>query len=57
MLSHSAVTGGLVGIYQRSNYLAQMRIAVANWEKYLHSLLFKLEDANGGGDVRDLCTA
>ena len=57
MLSHSAVTGGLVGIYQRSNYLAQMRIAVANWEEYLNTLLFEAEDANGGGDVRDLCTA
>jgi integrase len=57
MLSHSAVTGGLVGIYQRSNYLAQMRIAVETWERYLNTLLFEMEDTNGRGDVRDLCTA
>jgi integrase len=39
MLSHSAITGGLVGIYQRSSYLAQMREAVQMWENYLHTLL------------------
>jgi integrase len=39
MLSHSAVTGGLVGIYQRSSYLAQMRAAVEKWEAKLASLL------------------
>ena len=38
MLSHSAVTGGLVGIYQRSSYLAQMRAAVEKWEAKLASL-------------------
>lgn len=39
MLSHSAVTGGLVGIYQRSTYLAQMRDACTKWEEYLQALL------------------
>lgn len=39
MLSHSAVTGGLIGIYQRSSYLAQMRAAVEKWEEKLTSLL------------------
>ncbi|MGH7111779.1 MAG: tyrosine-type recombinase/integrase [Stellaceae bacterium] len=39
MLSHSAVTGGLVGIYQRSSYLAQMRAAVEKWEAYLENLM------------------
>lgn len=39
MLSHSAVTGGLVGIYQRSTYLSQMRDALQKWEQYITSLL------------------
>jgi integrase len=33
-LSHSAITGGLVGIYQRSTYLEEMRDAVQRWESY-----------------------
>jgi integrase len=37
-LSHSAITGGLVGIYQRSSYLAQMRDAVERWERHLAAL-------------------
>ena len=51
MLSHSAVTGGLVGIYQRSNYLTQMRIAVGNWERYLNTVLLETEDTSVRGDV------
>ena len=38
MLGHSAITGGLVGIYQRSSYLAQMRQAVEKWESFLTNL-------------------
>jgi integrase len=38
-LSHSAVTGGLVGIYQRSTYLEQMRAAVLLWETHLRTRL------------------
>jgi integrase len=38
MLSHSAITGGLVGVYQRSTYLTQMRAAVETWEKHLTAL-------------------
>jgi integrase len=38
-LSHSAITGGLVGIYQRSTYMAQMRAAVERWEQFLGGLL------------------
>lgn len=38
-LSHSAITGGLVGIYQRSSYLEKMRVAVQTWERHLHALL------------------
>lgn len=47
MLSHSAVTGGLVGIYQRSTYLAQMRAAVQRWEEYLEALVSKPEALDG----------
>jgi integrase len=47
MLSHSAVTGGLVGIYQRSTYLAQMRTACTKWEKYLEGLLSYTEHPDG----------
>ncbi len=47
MLSHSAITGGLVGVYQRSTYLAQMRAAVLRWEDYLQALLPTSEDTNG----------
>jgi integrase len=39
MLSHSIVTGGLVGIYQKSLYLTQMREAVERWEKWLRTTL------------------
>lgn len=39
MLSHSAITGGLVGIYQRSSYLGQMRSAVQLWDNYLQAFL------------------
>jgi integrase len=46
MLSHSAITGGLVGIYQRSTYLLQMRAAVQKWEEYLQALLSKSESTN-----------
>jgi integrase len=38
MLAHSAITGGLVGVYQRSNYLTQLRAAVEKWETYLETL-------------------
>jgi hypothetical protein len=44
MLAHSAITGGLVGVYQRSSYLAQMRDAVQKWEAHLHTLLQKMEE-------------
>jgi len=40
-LSHSAVTGGLVGVYQRSAYIEQMRVAVQQWEDWLQTLLSK----------------
>jgi len=53
MLSHSAITGGLVGIYQRSSYLAQMRDAVLLWENFLQTLLSKTEDADDG-NIRDV---
>ena len=46
MLSHSAITGGLVGIYQRSTYLAQMRSAVQKWEEHLQALLPTSEGTN-----------
>jgi integrase len=39
MLSHSAITGGLVGVYQRHSYLAEMRAAVQKWEEFLQALL------------------
>jgi len=38
MLSHSSLTGGLVGIYQRHSYIAEMREAVTQWEDYLAQL-------------------
>jgi integrase len=38
-LSHSAITGGLVGVYQRASYMEQMRAAVQKWEGYLEALL------------------
>ena len=38
-LSHSVVTGGLVGIYQRATYLEPMRRAVEQWETRLTELL------------------
>jgi integrase len=47
MLSHSAITGGLVGVYQRSSYLASMRLAVQKWEEHLHALLPTSEGTNG----------
>jgi hypothetical protein len=47
ILAHSAITGGLLGIYQRSPYLTQMRDAVQKWEAYLHTLLSEEEGTNG----------
>ena len=48
MLSHSAVTGGLVGVYQTHAYLAEMRTAVQKWEEFLQTLLYPtMEGANG----------
>lgn len=47
MLSHSVVTGGLVGVYQRSSYLTQMRAACIKWEEYLQTLLPIPEGTNG----------
>jgi integrase len=46
MLSHSAITGGLVGVYQRHSYLAEMRTAVQAWENHLHALLSTTEGIN-----------
>ena len=43
MLSHSAITGGLVGVYQRSTYLTQMRAAVQKWEDHIQRLLSTTE--------------
>lgn len=37
-LSHRAVTGGLIGVYQRYDYLREMREAVALWEQKLQAL-------------------
>jgi site-specific recombinase XerD len=53
MLSHSAITGGLVGIYQRSSYLTEMRAACAKWETYLGTLL-SITEETGALDIRDL---
>jgi integrase len=47
MLSHSTITGGLVGVYQRSSYLAQMRAAVQKWEEHIQALLSTPEGTNG----------
>jgi integrase len=47
MLSHSAVTGGLVGIYQRHSYLTEMRSAVVRWENWLQTLQSNTESTNG----------
>ena len=47
MLSHSAITGGLVGVYQRHSYLDEMRAAVQKWEEYLQALLPTTEGTNG----------
>ena len=38
MLSHTAITGGLVGLYQRHSYLEEMRLAVSLWESYIRDL-------------------
>jgi hypothetical protein len=38
LLAHSAVTGGIIGVYQRHTYLAEMAEALAKWETYLNSL-------------------
>jgi integrase len=46
MLSHSAVTGGLVGVYQTHAYLAEMRSAVQKWTDYLQALLPTSEGTN-----------
>ena len=46
MLSHSAITGGLVGVYQRSSYLVQMRKAVQAWETFLQTLAPHMESIN-----------
>ena len=46
-LSHSAITGGLVGIYQRSAYIEQMRSAVLQWEAKLQTLMSNTGDTNG----------
>jgi integrase len=45
-LSHSLITGGLVGIYQRSAYLEQMRSAIRLWEDWLQALLSNTENTN-----------
>jgi integrase len=45
-LSHSLITGGLVGIYQRSAYLEQMRAAVRLWEDWVQALLSNTESNN-----------
>jgi integrase len=47
MLSHTAITGGLIGAYQRHSYLKEMRAAVLQWEKYLQALLSTTEGTNG----------
>jgi integrase len=57
MLSHSAITGGLVGVYQRSSYLAQMRGAIQKWEDYLHALLSETEGSSERRYVRPIRTA
>jgi integrase len=46
MLSHSAITGGLVGVYQKATYLKQMRAAVQRWELYVQALLLISEGTN-----------
>ena len=56
VLAHQSGTA-VSRIYNRARYLSAMRDAIETWERYLHNLLFKLEDTNGRGDVRDLCTA
>ena len=39
MLSHRVVTGGLVGVYQRYDFVREMRAAVERWEQFLSGLL------------------
>jgi integrase len=53
MLSHSAITGGLVGVYQRASYLNQMRVAFQKWEHYVQALLPTSEGTNAR-DIRDI---
>lgn len=39
LLGHSETTGGIVAVYQRYDYVPEMRDAVALWEQHLSSLL------------------
>ena len=39
VLSHSTITGGLVGVYQRHAYMNEMRAAFAEWESHLAPLM------------------
>ena len=39
ILAHNAVTGGLVGVYQRHSYLEEMRAAFERYHAWLDSLV------------------
>jgi integrase len=53
-LSHSAITGGLVGIYQKATYLEPMRNAVLRWEAKLEALLSNTESMTNGPELPGL---
>lgn len=46
LLNHvSGSRAGIVGIYQRYDFQPELRIAVQQWQEYLHTLLCSSEDA------------
>ena len=51
ILAHSAVTGGLVGVYQRHSYLEEMRAAFARYHAWLDSLVNHHEPWNSAADA------
>src|SRR5579862_156807 len=44
---HSGTFRGIVSVYQRHNYLPELRAAVQKWEEYLQALRSKTEEAGG----------
>ena len=48
MLAHRSGTfRGIVSVYQRHNYLPEIRAAVHKWEEYLQALLLNAENSDG----------